>query len=255
MTSAWNLTVRIWQWYLKNFRNLLKISLWLLVALPFMLPASVQSVAGITSSGDVLSRTPEHFKVFLFFIVLGTIVSIVTAALVRPALISSIFAQSHHKKIGWKKAFSHARMIFWHYILVMVMVAVSVALGFAAFFIPGIILGVYLILAETVVVLEGEKHIGALKRSYRLVSGHFWAVLWRFLLPTAIFYLGVALISALVIRAPLALLNAIVAPSPSILKFLVTPFLVLGAIISALTLPLFLAVPVFIFKELRALKK
>lgn len=255
LTPAWDLTVQIWQWYLKRFRSLLKVSLWLLVSLPFMLPASVQSLAGLTSTGDVLSQTPEHFEVFLFFIMLGTIVSVTVAAFVRPALIATIFADLHGKRMQWKKAFGHARNVFWHYIIVMIMVALAVALGFAAFFVPGIIIGVYLILAETVTVLEGEKHIDALKRSFHLVKDNFWAVLWRFLLPTAIFYVGVALVSTLVIRAPLSLLQGVAATGPLTLKFVVTPFLVLGAVISAISVPLFMAVPVFIFKDLRKLKK
>lgn len=255
MLGAWELTITVWQWYLKNFKSLLKVSLWLLVSLPFMLPASVQSLAGLTSTGDVLSKTPEHFEVFLFFIMMGTIVSVVTAAFVRPALIATVFAQAHDKKMDWKKAFGHARKVIWHYALVMVMVAAAVGLGFAAFFIPGIIIGTYLILAETVTVLEGEKHLDALKRSYHLVQGRFWAVLWRFMLPTFIFYVGVALISSLVIRAPLALLQNATSVGPIALKTVVTPFLVLGAIISAIATPLFLAIPVFIFKDLRKLKK
>lgn len=255
MTGAWELTVQIWQWYLKNFKSLLKVSLFLLVSLPFMLPASVQSLVGLTSSGEALSQTPEHFEVFLFFVMLGTIVSIATAAFVRPALIATIFAQTHDKKMEWRRAFSHARKVFWHYILIMILVALAVGLGFAAFFIPGIIIGVYLILTETIAVLEGEKHVDALKRSYHLVKDNFWAVLWRFLLPTAIFYLGVSLVSTLVIRAPLSLLREIAATGPMTLKFIVTPFLILGAGISAITVPLFLAVPVFIFKELRSQKK
>lgn len=255
LTGAWELTVLVWQWYLKHFRSLLKVSLWLLISLPFMLPASVQSLTGLTSTGEVLSRTPEHFEVFLFFVALGTVVSIATAAFVRPALIATIFAQAHGKKMDWKKAFLHARKVFWQYILVMIMVALAVGLGFAAFFIPGIIIGVYLILAEPATVLEGEKHLDALKRSYHLVKDRFWAVLWRFLLPTAVFYVGTVLVSALVIRAPLSLLQRIASTGPVALKTVVAPFLVMGAVITALTAPLFLAVPVFIFKELRALKK
>ena len=54
---------------------------------------------------------------------------------------------------------------------------VAVALGFAAFVIPGILLFVYLGLAAPVVEIEHRGVRAALARSYRLVRGHFWLVL------------------------------------------------------------------------------
>lgn len=54
---------------------------------------------------------------------------------------------------------------------------VSVALGFVAFVVPGILLFVYLGLAAPVVEIEHRGVRAALARSYRLVRGHFWLVL------------------------------------------------------------------------------
>lgn len=255
LTPAWPLTVRIWQWYLGNFRKVLKVSLWWLASLPFMLPASVLTLAGVTPTGEVVTQAPEHFEVFLFFVALGVIASILVAVIVRPALVATIYAHATKKQLSPKKAFLHAKEVFWPYVLVMILLGAAVSFGFLAFFIPGIIIATYLIFAEQSVILEGQKPIEALKRSYTLVRGHFWAVLWRFLFVNAVFYIGTALVSTLVIRAPLALLSGAAAAGPLTAKFIATPFMILGAVISAITLPLFLAVQVVLFKELVQLKK
>lgn len=71
-----------------------------------------------------------------------------------------------------------ARMIDYRALIAVDLIfVVAVALGFAAFIIPGILLFVYLGLAAPVVEIE---HLGvraALIRSCRLVRGHFWLVL------------------------------------------------------------------------------
>jgi len=255
LTPAWPLTVRIWQWYLGNFRDVLKVSLWWLASLPFMLPASVMTLAGISPTGDVLTQEPEHFKVFLFFVVLGVIASILVAVIVRPALVTTIYAHTKRKTMKPAKAFLHAKEVIWPYVIVMILLGAAVSLGFLAFFVPGIIFAIYLIFAEQAVVLEGKHPVDALKRSFELVKGHFWSVLWRFLFVNAVFYLGTAFVTTLVIKAPLALLSNAASAGPITTKFIATPFLILGAVISAITLPLFLAVQVTLFKELQEMKK
>src|SRR6187551_526000 len=54
---------------------------------------------------------------------------------------------------------------------------VLVAVGLVAFFVPGILIFVYLGLAAPVVEIEHPGVRAALARSYRLVRGHFWLVL------------------------------------------------------------------------------
>lgn len=255
LTPAWPLTVSIWHWYLKKFREVLKVSLWWLASLPFILPASVMVLADISPNGEILTRAPEHFEVFLFFSVLGVIASVLVALLVRPALVTTIYAHEVGKKMATKKAFLHARSILWPYALVVVLLGLAIGAGFFFFFVPGIIIGAYLIFSEQAVILEGKGPIDALKRSYELVKGHFWAVLWRFLFASAIFYLGTALVSTLIIRAPLALLSNAASAGPITTQIIATPFLILTAVFSAVTLPLFIAVQVTLFKELQQLKK
>lgn len=251
MRTAWQLTKDIWLWYLKHFKAVAKVALWWLAALVFTLPGAILSLGGLTASGEVISRTPEHFEVFLFFAALGTVGSVVAAAFVRPALIATIYAHLKGKNIAPLKAFSHARGVFWHYILVMALTGLAVGAGFFAFFFPGIVLAAYLLFSEQAVVLEDERHVNAMKRSWGLVRGRFWATLWRFFLPSAVFWLGTAGLTTLLVQAPLAGFSSVAGLGPDALRYVVAPFMILAAIISALTMPLFIAVQVFLFEDLR----
>ena len=71
-------------------------------------------------------------------------------------------------------------------IVVDLIFGVLVAVGTLAFAIPGILVFVYLGLAAPVVEIEHRGVRAALKRSYRLVRGHFWLVL-AVLMPIEIF--------------------------------------------------------------------
>lgn len=71
-------------------------------------------------------------------------------------------------------------------IVVDLIFGVLVALGTLAFVVPGILVFVYLGLAAPVVEIEHHGVRAALRRSYRLVRGHFWLVL-AVLMPIEVF--------------------------------------------------------------------
>jgi len=71
-------------------------------------------------------------------------------------------------------------------IVVDLIFGVLVAVGTLAFVIPGILVFVYLGLAAPVVEIEHHGVRAALRRSYRLVRGHFWLVL-AVLMPIEVF--------------------------------------------------------------------
>jgi hypothetical protein len=71
-------------------------------------------------------------------------------------------------------------------IVVDLIFGVLVAVGTLAFVVPGILVFVYLGLAAPVVEIEHRGVRAALKRSYRLVRGHFWLVL-AILMPIEVF--------------------------------------------------------------------
>jgi len=70
-----------------------------------------------------------------------------------------------------------AELNYGRLIAIDVVYVVLVALGLTLFVVPGVLAFVYLGLAAPVVEMEGRTVRGALRRSWRLVRGHFWLVL------------------------------------------------------------------------------
>ncbi len=71
-----------------------------------------------------------------------------------------------------------ARMVSYRRLIVVdLLYGVLVAVGLAAFIVPGVLIYVYLGLAAPVIEIEEHTVRDALTRSFRLVRGHFWLVL------------------------------------------------------------------------------
>jgi hypothetical protein len=66
---------------------------------------------------------------------------------------------------------------YWTLIVVDLIYGATVAVGIAAFFLPGILVFVYLGLSAPIVEIEHHGVRAALGRSWRLVRGNFWLVL------------------------------------------------------------------------------
>ncbi|MBW3561234.1 MAG: hypothetical protein KY437_01930 [Actinobacteria bacterium] len=67
-------------------------------------------------------------------------------------------------------------------LLVILLMTIGILLGFIALIIPGLILLVRWYFAPTIVVVEDERGTDAIKRAWRLSSGHFWKIVGTVLL-------------------------------------------------------------------------
>jgi len=78
-----------------------------------------------------------------------------------------------------KEIFQEVWKKLWQYILVTILVGFFVMITSFLLIIPGIIVGVYLTFSSYVFVIEEEKGMNALKRSWNLVKGNWWKVFGR----------------------------------------------------------------------------
>ena len=133
----------------------------------------------------------------------GTILLHVVAALlaIYPSIILMWFTENdlqNIRTIGLGKLIQQAMPMFFILILIGLVVTFILAAGFALFFIPGIILLIYLGFYQQAVVLrEITNPVHVFKYSYNLVKGYFWQVFGKgfvfvityFALPTIALYL------------------------------------------------------------------
>jgi len=81
-----------------------------------------------------------------------------------------------------KEIFQDAWKKLWQYILIVLLVGFFTILSFLLLFIPGIIVGVYLMFCPYILIIEGGKGMNVLKRSWALVKGNWWKVFGRIVL-------------------------------------------------------------------------
>ena len=131
----------------------------------------------ISSSGGALSEINFLYfflKSFLFIISLLLFDVYMGASsmvlIMRPVgtSLSEVF------KEAWKK--------LWGYLLITILIWFFIILAYLFFFIPGVIISVYLAFSVFVFIDEEKRNMDALKRSWSLVKGNWWKVFGRVVL-------------------------------------------------------------------------
>jgi len=95
-----------------------------------------------------------------------------------------------------KEIFQEAWKKFSQYLWAVILAGFFVILASLFLVIPGIIVAIYLAVYSYVFVIEGEKGINALRRSWNLVKGNWWKVFGRLLLLNIVFGIIFILLSS-----------------------------------------------------------
>jgi len=131
----------------------------------------------ISSSGGALSEINFLYfflKSFLFIISLllfGVYMGASSMVLIMRPVGTSL---SEVFKEAWKK--------LWGYLLITILIWFFIILAYLFFFIPGVIISVYLAFSVFVFIDEEKRNMDALKRSWSLVKGNWWKVFGRVVL-------------------------------------------------------------------------
>lgn len=180
------------------------------------------------STGTVIGATLAGLVVAFVSILMWTIL---TGAIARAAAGTFL---GHDLDAGESYRFGFAR--FWSIVLVGVLAALAIALGFLLLIIPGFIVLTFLSCSIPALVIEDRRGREALRRSWDLVRGYGWHVF------------GTIIVAAL--------LNGVVS------SILTAPFgddwaarTIVGAIVAAITMPFMALVGIFIYLDLRVRKE
>jgi len=141
---------------------------------------SRQSIlAGETLSETSLLLLSVFLKSLIFIIILFLLGGFMGASLlvlvVKPVgtSLNEIFREA------WKN--------LWEYLIIMILAGFFIFLAYLFFFIPGVIVSVYLMFSFVVLIDEGKKKMDALKRSWNLVKGNWWKVFGKIILLNIVF--------------------------------------------------------------------
>jgi hypothetical protein len=223
-----SLYLRIWRTYFAWARLLLPLAVFVFVPLGLIhaIPVHVEATSLNVGSG-----------LEVFGAVLALVLLVTTGLLGEVFYTGAVAIALTHPHDGEAPSLRQiARMIdYWTLIAIDLVFGALVALGFLAFFVPGILAFVYFGLAAPVVEIEHHGVRAAFSRSFRLVRGHFWLVL-AVLLP-------IEVVSDAITNAATALAHSLLGDSlvaewlvDTATNIVLTPFYAVAAVLLALDL-------------------
>ncbi len=231
-----------WDHYTKHFKIIMRISLWfflialLMIVGKFLTPVNPAELLIANPQVSITSNIG-----YLIIILTSLVVSPILAVWIFLSLIKLIDTQNTGKNTDPTTAGLEGGKQFFHYLIILVFKLVALSLPLVLM-IPGIALSIYgvtekggpwvgsvsmlllffgaiagLILLAYITVqlafiafalmLDGKKHINAIKDSTELVKGRFWSVLWRLFVPKLIFGVAAMMIQGIIFFAVVPILS------------------------------------------------
>jgi hypothetical protein len=134
-----------------------------------------------------------------------------------------------------------ALKLLWPAILASIIAGLAVLGGFVLLIVPGIIFSLWFSFTLLAVALDNKKGVDALRVSKKLVSGRWWGVLWRILLPGLLY-----LVVSFVVELPFEILANV---SPSITTVAIAT--IVTAITTLVITPFITTVHTILYLELK----
>ena len=133
------------------------------------------SIMGTAYLGEVSPTEPLRNLPMLVAGVAAFLLGLIPHAIQVPALLFAVDDACRGGQVSVGTAFERATArLTWEAAWVNLISFWLVLGGLLAGIAPGILFGLWFCLADVAVVLEGERDLGALRRSQRLVRGHVW---------------------------------------------------------------------------------
>jgi len=237
-----DLLKKSWSLYVENFKTLFLIAIWTI--LPAIAMAIVATLWIYFPEGTALLYGILYLVVFVGAIVIGLWVHI--------SLTESIASYYKKQPVNIDKIYSGAWGKILPLLWVSIIVFVIVFAGTLALVIPGIIFGIWFAFATIFNILEGNKGWSALKASKALVSGKWWSVFWRFFATYIILMLIIWVITIpLFLIINFAISSVVAYGAPEWMSLIQT---VVSNLINVFALPLFTAIPIVLYMELKKFK-
>ncbi len=160
-------------------------------------------IAGVSFIIDGLTKdAPQGVEDFVFSFVGAVLLWWLYIGFIRIAM--TAYAGG---TVSFDMLFGEKMRTLWHYVLAVLLSAVTVLVGFILLIVPGIVLQVGLLFVPFLILDKDMQPVASLKESWRLTKGYKWN-LFGFLLLLILFNIGGLILAAvgLLVTAPLSLL-------------------------------------------------
>jgi hypothetical protein len=195
-----------------------------------------------------IAEGTENVGLYVATLVLGWLVSFFAIAALTVVLSDVCLGNEPTVRRAYGKLFKGG--LWLRVLLTALLQTLVVLIGFLLLIVPGIVLAIRLLLGSTVVVLEGESGVKALKRSMHLTKGHFWR-LFGLLALLSVMLFGMVFVALLGIGTVLAALDAMY----EVTQLDIVIAILLGAVLQGVLYPIFFITVVLLYYDLRARKE
>lgn len=182
-----DLIVASWDNFRKNFHAYAEMVVWIVVL----------SVVQWTLT-EVLRDTIPNQSIRLAYYMMLSVPGGLAFLAVTAAMIDITVRGLQGRRIDTRESLHHGFHRLLSLLWVSIISTIAVFTGFIALIVPGILFSVWFKFAPYHTVSDDVGGLPALAASRRLVTGRFWAVVWRIVLPTAFFMMLVAFAESLV---------------------------------------------------------
>ena len=118
--------------------------------------------------------------------VLIFLAALAIACIFLPAMTLTQLASVRGKKFDFKEAFNKSKPFFLRFIGLIILITLSVVVGFVLFIIPGILAAFFLSMSTYIMIDKNTGVVEAMKQSYRLVKLNWLTVLALFVVNIAV---------------------------------------------------------------------
>ncbi len=247
LIKAWDIVIKCFSLYKKNWQVLFKYLTLLFIPLGFL--AIIGTIVdpiisqGITSTVNLIIAI-GYFILYVIAILIELWISIA---------ITRISASMYTGKelLPLSEELTDARFLLWPAVAASIIVAIAAILGTILFIIPGVIIGVWFVFTmEAIAIDEIKKPIEAIKFSKSLTNKRWWAVLWRLALPWIVFAV-IAIIPQQILKYAIVFLKQSVTLGTIANVIAMSIINILVIIVGLLFTPLTIFAKVILFLELK----
>ena len=164
----------------------------MIVLLAAFLTALASYGIEVYSAGETVPPDALALTTLLVFVVIAT-AAVVLCILAYVALV--LFTANPSQYPTATSVYREAKKYFFPYLWVAILTTLAVVAGFILLFVPGIIIGIWLMFSHFALLLEGKRGMEALKASKALVKGRWWPVFCRLLVFGALYLVLVLAVS------------------------------------------------------------
>jgi hypothetical protein len=234
LVSIGEILTKGWDLFSKNYQQ-------------FITPVLIMIAPSILYSLAMFYTGPGYVLLYIVLFVLMILVSI----WISIVLVLMIDKLSKGESVEINKLYETSFAKIPSYLLVAILTALAIFGGFILLIIPGIIFSIWFEFSAYINLLENKnnKGIAALKSSKELVSGRWWGVLIRLIVPALAVYLII-----IVVMVVLAIIVPILAGSLNeYAQMMITN--IISSIISLAITPLMLIFGIILYNSLKATKQ